>query len=191
MIGSPPGSVFSVLLPFGGIYQAPQRRRPGCLTLAEREEISRGLATGESSRSIGRRLGRPASTVSREVTKNKGPRRYHAVDADDRARRPQPCRLATTPVLRGYVAARLRDDWSPEQIAVGLRRRYPAGHRMRISHESIYKSVFTSSRGVLPKDLQKHLRTRWPIRRSVHNTVTGQWRSQIIGGPHIAAPQHR
>ena len=84
-MGSPPGSIFSILLPFGGIYQAAQQRRPGALTLAEREETSRGLAMGESFRSIGRRLGRPASTITRDVAKNRGPRRYRAVDADDRA----------------------------------------------------------------------------------------------------------
>lgn len=182
-VGSPPGSIFSILLPFGGFYQAPQRRRPGTLTLVEREEISRGLAAGESYRAIGRRLGRPASTISREVAKNKGPRRYRAIDADDRAwrraRRPQKCKLARNPVLRGYVAARLREDWSPEQIAGALRKRHPAGSGMRVSHETIYKSLFVQSRGVLAKELQKHLRSGRPIRRSVHNNVTGQWRSQI------------
>lgn len=182
-VGSPPGSIFSILLPFGGYYQAPQRRRAGTLTLAEREEISRGLAAGESFRAIGRRLGRPASTISREVAKNKGPRRYRAVDANDRAwrraRRPQKCKLARNPVLRGYVAARLREDWSPEQIAGSLRKRHPAGSGMRVSHETIYKSLFVQSRGVLAKELQKHLRSGRPIRRSVHNNVTGQWRSQI------------
>jgi len=182
-VGSPPGSIFSILLPFGGIYQPPQRRRPGCLTLAEREEISRGVAAGHSYREIGRRLGRAPSTISREVAKNKGRTRYRAVDADDRAwrraRRPQTCKLATNPVLRGYVAARLREDWSPEQIAGVLARRHAPGSRMRVSHETIYKSLFVQSRGVLAKGLQKHLRSGRPIRRSAHNTVKGQWRSQI------------
>jgi len=182
-VGAAPGSIFSILLPFGGYYQAPQRRRPGTLTLAEREEISRGLAAGESLRSIGRRLGRPASTISREIARNKGANRYRAIAADDRAwrraRRPQKCKLARNPVLRGYVAARLREDWSPEQIAGTLRKRHPAGSRMRVSHETIYKSLFIQSRGVLAKELQKHLRSGRAIRRSVHNNVTGQWRSQI------------
>src|SRR4029453_8861756 len=78
-VGSPPGSIFSILLPHGGIYKPPQRRRPGCLTLADREEISRGLAAGESFVGIGRRLGRATSTISREVAANKGRRRYRAV----------------------------------------------------------------------------------------------------------------
>jgi IS30 family transposase len=84
-VGSSPGSIFSVLLPFGGFYQAPKRRRPGALTFTEREEMSRGLAAGESYRAIGRRLGRSPSTIGREVAKNKGACRYRAVGADDRA----------------------------------------------------------------------------------------------------------
>ena len=182
-VGSPPGSIFSILSPYGGIYQAPQRRRSGSLVLAEREEISRGLARGESCRAIARRLGRPASTVSREVARNRGRRKYRAVDADDRAfrraRRPKPCLLARRPALREFVAAKLADDWSPEQISGWLARRHPAGSVMRISHETIYRSLFIQSRGVLAKELQKHLRSKRPIRRCVHSTVKGQWRSQI------------
>lgn len=182
-VGALPGSIFSIFLPFGGIYQAPQQRRPGTLSLAEREEISRGLARGDSYRAIGRALGRSASTITREVAKNKGARRYRAVDADDRAwrraRRPQTCLLARRPRLRDFVAAKLAEDWSPDQIAGYLAKHYRGEPEMRVSHETIYKSLFIQSRGVLAKDLQKHLRTRRPIRRSVHNTVTGQWRSQI------------
>jgi IS30 family transposase len=182
-VGSPPGSIFSILLPRGGIYQAPQRRRVGCLTLVDREEISRGLAAGESYRAIGRRLGRPASTISRVVAKNKGRRRYRAVDADDRAwrraRRPKRCLLAQRPELRDVVAEKLGLDWSPEQISGWLAKQHPVDPRMRVSHETIYKSLFIQSRGVLAKELQKRLRSKRPIRRSVHNTVKGQWRSQI------------
>jgi len=181
-LGSPPGSIYSILLPYGGFYQPAQRRRPGTLSVAEREEISRGLARGESFRAIARRLGRAPSTISREVTKNKGVRRYRAVDADDRAwrraRRPKPCKLVLHPALRDYVAARLWEDWSPEQIAATLRR-LPIECGSRVSAETIYKSLFIQSRGVLPKELQKHLRSGRPMRRNVHNSVTGQWRSQI------------
>ncbi len=182
-VGSPPGSVFSILLPLGGIYQPPQRRRPGCLTLSEREEISRGLAAGESYRVIGARLNRPASTVSREVARNRGRCGYRAIDAEDRAwrraRRPKTCVLERRPQLRAFVAAKLAEDWSPDQFAGHLAKLHPVGSVMRVSHETIYKSLFIQSRGVLAKELQRHLRTRRPIRRSVHNTVTGQWRSQI------------
>lgn len=182
-VGSPPGSIFSILLPFGGIYQAPQRRRAGTLTLAEREEISRGLARGESLRAISRLLGRPASTISREVAKNKGSRCYRAVDADDRAwrraRRPKPCLLADRPMLRQVVATKLEQDWSPQQISGWLAKQHPATSEMRVSHETIYKSLFIQSRGVLAKELQKHLRSKRPIRRGRANTTSGQWRSQI------------
>ncbi|MBA2756328.1 MAG: IS30 family transposase, partial [Chloroflexi bacterium] len=115
--------------------------------------------------------------------KNKGSRRYRAVDADDRAwrraRRPKLCLLAQRPQLQAFVSDRLAEDWSPDQIAGYLAKHHPAGSAMRVSHETIYKSLFIQSRGVLAKDLQKHLRSKRPIRRCVHNTVTGQWRSQI------------
>ncbi len=182
-IGAPAGSIFSIFLPFGGYYQAPQRRRTTALTLLDREEISRGLAAQESCRAIGRRLGRPASTITREIARNRGARHYRALDADDRtwrrARRPQPCHLALQPALRDYVAARLQDDWSPEQIAGILKKQYPEGSAMRVSHETIYKSLFVESRGVLARTLRKHLRSGRPMRTSVHNVVTGQWRSQV------------
>ena len=182
-VGSPPGSIFSILLPRGGIYLPAQKHRPGSLTLAEREEISRGISAGMSCRAIARMLNRSASTISREINRNKGRQAYRAIDADDRswrrARRPQRCTLAKNPVLRGYVAARLREDWSPEQIAGRLKITYSPTSRMQISHESIYKSLFIQSRGVLPKALQKRLRSHRPIRKARSNTTSGQWRSQI------------
>jgi IS30 family transposase len=142
-----------------------------------------GLAQGKSLRGIARCLKRSPSTISREIARNKGRCRYRAVDAEDRAwrraRRPKACLLARQPALRGYVAARLAEDWSPEQIAGVLRRQHPVGTGVRVSHETIYKSLFVQSRGVLAKELQKHLRSGRPTRRNVHNTVTGQWRSQI------------
>ena len=188
-VGHPPGSIFTVIRQTGGYVPLPKRRRSGTLTLQDREEISRGLARGDSLRQIARTLGRAASTVSREILRNKGRRRYRAVDADDRAwrraKRPKRCLLATNPVLRAYVAARLREDWSPQQIAGTLKKRHRAGSRMRVSHETIYKSLFVQSRGVLAKELQQHLRSQRPTRRNIHNTVTGQWRSQITGAVSI------
>lgn len=188
-VGSPAGSIFSILLPFGGIYQPPQRRRSTALTLTEREEISRGVAANESLRAIGRQLGRPASTISREIARNRGIAKYRATDADDRtwrrAKRPKPCLLAQRPALAAYVADRLREDWSPEQIAGTLRKHHPAGSAMRVSHETIYKTLFVESRGVLGRELRAHLRSGRPLRRSVHNTTTGQWRSQIKGAVSI------
>ena len=159
------------------------------MTLQNREEISRGLARGDSMRQIARTLGRPASTISREIRRNTGKGTYRAVDADDRtwrrAKRPKQCLLATNPVLRGYVADRLRDDWSPEQIAGTLKKRYRTESGMRISHETIYKSLFVQSRGVLEKDLQQHLRTQRPTRRNIHHSVSGQLRAQIAGAVSI------
>ncbi|ALE84063.1 IS30 family transposase [Pseudonocardia sp. HH130629-09] len=188
-IGRPPGSVFTVLKSTGGYVPPSRRRRPGTLTAAEREEISRGLAQYRSIRAIAAGLGRPASTVSREVARNKGRRAYRAVDAEDRAwrraQRPKTCLLARRPLLCGFVAARLGEDWSPEQIAGHLAKHYAPGSGMRVSHETIYKSLFVQTRGVLAKDLQKHLRSGRPIRRNVHNTTGGQWRSQIPGAVSI------
>lgn len=182
-IGHPPGSIFTVVKQTGGYVPPPRRRRPGALTLQEREEISRGLARGDSLRQLARQLGRAASTISREIARNYGKKRYRAVDADDRAwrraKRPKACLLATNRALREYVAAQLSEDWSPEQIAGTLKRSHAAGSGMRVSHETIYKSLFVQSRGVLAKELQQHLRSRRPTRRNIHNTVTGQWRSQI------------
>jgi IS30 family transposase len=183
VVGHPPGSIFTVVKQTGGYVPASRQRRAGSLTLADREEISRGLACGHSIRTIAHLLGRAPSTVSREISRNKGRRKYRAVDADDRAwrraRRPKACLLSKNPVLCRYVADRLAEDWSPEQIAGVLRKHYPVGTGVRVSHETIYKSLFVQSRGVLAKELQKHLRSGRPTRRNLHNTVTGQWRSQI------------
>jgi IS30 family transposase len=182
-IGHPPGSIFTIVKQTGGYVPPPRRRRPGALTLQEREEISRGLARGDSLRQLARQLGRAASTISREIARNYGKKRYRAVDADDRAwrraKRPKVCLLATNRALREYVAAQLSEDWSPEQIAGTLKRSHAAGSGMHVSHETIYRSLFMQSRGVLAKELQQHLRSRRPTRRNIHNTVTGQWRSQI------------
>lgn len=188
-VGSPAGSIFSILLPFGGIYQPPQRRRTTALSMVDREEISRGVAAHESYQSIGRRIGRPASTISREIARNRGVLRYRAVDADDRAwrraKRPKPCLLAQQSDLCLYVTDRLREHWSPEQIAGALRKLSPSGSAMRVSHETIYRSLYIESRGVLARELRAHLRSGRPMRRSVHNNVTGQWRSQIKGAVSI------
>jgi len=188
-VGHPPGSIFTIIRQTGGYVPRPRRRRPGTLTLQEREEVSRGLARGDSLRKIAHTLGRHASTVSREIARNKGRRRYRAVDAEDRAwrraKRPKQCLLAVDSLLREYVVARLSEDWSPEQIAGALRRYAPAGGGMRVSHETIYKSLFVQTRGVLAKELQQHLRSGRPTRRNIHNTVTGQWRSQISGAVSI------
>ncbi|MFJ1709964.1 IS30 family transposase [Kitasatospora sp. NPDC088346] len=182
-LGRPPGSIFTILKSNGGYVPPVRRRRDGGLTSAERESISRGPAQGDSMRTIARALGRAVSTVSREIARNKGTGHYRAVDAEDRAwdraRRPKPCLLAANEPLRALVAEKLAEDWSPQQIAGHLAKTQTAESGMRISHETIYKSLFMQARKVLAKELQKHLRSGRPTRRNIHNTVAGQWRSQI------------
>jgi IS30 family transposase len=154
--------VYQQLAIRGGI--APSGRiRAVVLKMAEREEISRGLVSGESVRSIARRLARAPSTVSREVTRHGGRAHYRANHADYEASlfalRPKPCRLALNGRLRKVVASKLALEWSPEQISGWLKIRYPGDENMQISHETIYKSLFIQARGVLKKELIKHLRT--------------------------------
>jgi hypothetical protein len=134
----PPGSIHGMLEATSGI-SPPQRRRRRCaLTPAEREEISRGLATGESLRAIAVRLGRSASTVCREVNRNGGRGRYRAAKAEEqalkRSRRPSKCLLAMNERLRGMVARKLREDWSLEQISGWLKRQYPDDTRRCACH---------------------------------------------------------
>lgn len=179
-----PGAVFHVVRARGGIPPAPRCRSERALTGGDREEISRGLARGVSFRQIGLWLGRPTSTVSREVARHGGRRWYRAAAADaeawDRALRPQLCRLAQHPVLRARVTEKLEADWSPQQIAGWLKRTYPKDPDMQVSHETIYLSLFVQSRGVLKQALIRHLRRRKTMRRSQHATTAGQTRGQII-----------
>jgi IS30 family transposase len=179
-----PGAVFHVVRARGGIPPAPRCRSPRALTVTEREEISRGLATGVSFRQIGVGLGRAASTVSREVSRHGGRRWYRAAVADadtwTRALRPQAWRLAQHPALRARVTEKLEADWSPQQIAGWLKRTYPKDRDMQVSHETIYRSLFVQSRGVLKQALIRHLRRRKTMRRSQHATTAGQPRGQII-----------
>jgi IS30 family transposase len=154
--------VYQQLAIRGGIAP-PGRIRAIVLKMAEREEISRGLGSGESVRSIARRLARSPSTVSREIVRHGGRARYRASHADYEASlsalRPKPCRLALNGALRKAVASKLALEWSPEQVSGWLKIRYPDDESMQISHETIYKSLFIQARGVLKKELIKHLRT--------------------------------
>ena len=155
----------------GGVPPPARQRSRLALTLPEREAISRGLASGTSVRQISRQLRRAPSTVSREVRRHGGRRRYRAATADAaawawaRGRRPKRCRLATYPALRDAVATKLAQKWSPQQIAGWLRQAYPDDPTMHVSHETIYLSLFVQSRGVLKKALQAQLRQRRTIRR--------------------------
>ncbi len=153
----------------GGVRPVPRKRSVRHLSLADREEISRGVARGESLRVIARRLGRAPSTVSREVARNDGRGRYRAHRADraawGRARRPQRCKLAINPVLRRVVQDQLAVRWSPQQISGWLRHTYPDVEEMQVSHETIYLSLFIQARGGLRRELAQHLRTRRINRR--------------------------
>jgi IS30 family transposase len=149
------------------------------LSLREREEISRGLAAGESRGSIARRLGRSPSTIAREVTRNGEARRYRACTADRaafaRARRPKVAKLAACPRLRAVVESKLEVRWSPQQISGWLVGEFPDDPEMRVSHETIYLSLFVQARGALRKELTRFLRSRHTTRRPRgHSVMNGQ-----------------
>jgi IS30 family transposase len=145
------------------------------LSLIEREEISRGLAGGESLRAIARRLGRSSSTISREVAANGGRRRYRACPADKaavrRQRRPKSSKLVSCDRLRTVVEAKLELRWSPAQISGWLVEEFPDEPEMRVSHETIYVSLFVQSRGALRKELTRYLRSGHTTRRPRGHTV--------------------
>jgi IS30 family transposase len=144
------------------------------LTLAEREEISRGVVAGLSLRTIASELGRAPSTISREIRRNGGRRHYRANKADeaawDRAHRPKTCKLAQNRSLARIVARKLQCRWSPRQIAGWLKRTYPDDENFQVSHETIYLTLFIQARGALKKELLKHLRRTRSLRRSRHHT---------------------
>jgi IS30 family transposase len=180
----PSSSVFNILAPTGGIRPSPRRRSRMALTLEEREEISRGLASNLSVRAIAAQLGRAPSTISRELHRNGGSAGYRAVKADqaalDRACRPKRCKLACNRPLSQTVAAKLRLQWSPQQIAGWLKCEHPEDESYQVSHETIYRSLFIQARGVLKKELQQHLRTQRAIRRSRHASQKRDGHGQIL-----------
>jgi IS30 family transposase len=201
-LGKRSPSVRAFVLQTGGVQRHPPHRAPQCLSMAEREEISRGVAAGVSCRQIAARLGRAPSTVSRELARNGGRGRYRAQAADaaafGRAQRPKPAKLA----LR----------WSPQQIAGWLPLAYPQDPVMRVSHETIYLSLFVQSRGALRRELQRYLRTgramRYPrgkrlpqgrgqLRDTLHisqrppeaadRAVPGHWEGDLVFGKRPSA----
>lgn len=168
-------SIYPLLARTGGIRPRERVRSRLALTLTEREEISRGLRGEMSLRSIARSLKRPASTISREVRRNGGTKGYRAASSDaaawDRAYRPKPCKLAGNIYLCRAISAKLTRKWSPQQIAGWLMREHPDEEDKRVSHETIYRSLFIQTRGVLKKELLAHLRATRSIRRSRHATL--------------------
>jgi IS30 family transposase len=173
-----------VLARHGGIAPPVRRRAPRTLTLAEREDISRGIASGSSIRAIAQRLSRSPSTVSREVVRHGGRAQYRAGAADQQtwelALRPKPCLLATNRKLQEIVAGKLMQDWSPKQTSGWLKQQYPDDESLRVSHETIYRSLFIQARGALKQELVRHLRSQRRIRRSRHSSVHGHSRGQIV-----------
>ena len=167
-------SIERIIREHGGIRPPERRRSPCALTLAEREEISRGIATGCSIRSIATSLGRAPSTISREIERNGGQHGYRSSQADkatwDRAHRPKTCKLVENRALARIVARKLQLEWSPEQIAGWLKHTYPDVEHYQVSHDTIYKSLFIQTRGALKKELLQHLRRTRMMRRSRHHT---------------------
>ena len=215
-LGRESSSVRTMIEDCGGVRPVPRRRHPRHLSIVEREEISRGIATGESLRQIARRLGRAPSTVCREVARNGGRSRYRAQRADRaawrRARRPKVSKLALNSKLRVVVEEKLAQWWSPEQIAGWLTDAYPDDEEMRVSHETIYLSLFVQGKGALRRELTQCLRTRRAIRRPAtkraptgkgqivdpvmiserpaevaDRAVPGHWEGDLLMGKHMTA----
>jgi IS30 family transposase len=166
----PASSIYIAAASCGGIAPRAKRRAAGAVSLAEREEISRGIAAGLSMREMARNLGRSASTVSREIGRKGGLQKYRAQAADAatwaRASRPKPCKLGELPKLRQEVARKLRQRWAPQQICRWLKKEHPDDPRMNVSHETIYQTLFVQARGVFRKELTQHLRRSGYIRRA-------------------------
>jgi IS30 family transposase len=189
-----PSGVWGTIQRTGGIPPTPPKRAVRALTLLEREIIERGLTAGVSLQSLGRTLGRYASTISRELQRNGGrtaqDRAYCAQTADARAeraaRRPKPSVLATHPRLCRLVARKLAADWSPAQIAGWLKRRFPQNPTMQVSHETIYRSLYVQTRGVLRRELAAHLRGGQAVRHRQGRAGSGG-RAQIVGAVSISA----
>src|SRR5271156_1820711 len=183
-LGKEHSSIRCLVSRHGGFVPAVRRRSLRALTLAEREDISRGLASGSSIRDIAKDLRRAASTVSREVARHGGRPLYRANEADQQAwesaLRPKACLLAIHVKLRKIVASKLILDWSPEQISGWLKIQYPEDESLRVSHETIYRSLFIQARGVLKKELLGHLRSKRRIRRSQHSHIFRDRRGQIV-----------
>ena len=170
---------------FGGIRPLARQRSSLALTLSEREEISRGVVIGLSLRMIARQLDRAPSTISREISRNGGQKRYRANQSDKaawaRAHRPKPCKLARNLQLSRIIAGKLQCHWSPEQIAGWLKKAHAGNERLQVSHETIYRSLFIQARGALRKELVQYLRTKRIIRRPKKASLKGQGLGQITG----------
>lgn len=183
-------SIERILAESGGIRPAQRRRSRLALTLAEREEISRAVAAGQSIYSIAASLGRAPSTIYREIKRNGDQEGYRANQADqaawDRAHRPKTCKLAENRTLAHIVAGKLQMQWSPEQIAGWLKHTYPDDESYQVSHETIYRSLYIQARGALKKELVQHLRRTRVMRRSRHHMQETDNRGRIVDAVSIS-----
>src|SRR5215813_7654036 len=183
-LGRGGSAVRRVLEASGGIAPTIRRRSSRVLSFVEREEISRGIAAGQSVRAIAKGLTRAPSTVSQEVRRHGGRGRYRAAEADlaawDWARRPKLCLLSKNLELQRLVAGKLKEDWAPQQIAGWRKTEYPENPELWVSHETIYRSLFVQARGALQRELIGHLRSKRGIRRSRHATARGEGRGEIV-----------
>lgn len=183
-----PGSVYGVLKLHGGITPRPPAASKNQLQLTERETISRGLASGQSIRSIALELNRSPSTISREVNRNGGPKCYRALKAESRSelqrKRPKKHKLERKSLKR-LVINMLKKDWSPQQIAGWLQKKYPRDERMRISHETIYRALFIQSKGLLKRELLDQLRSKRTMRHARNHSNKGrEW--HVVDGVSIS-----
>lgn len=189
-IGRSVPAVTYLIIRHGGIAPAGRRRAERVLSLAEREEISRALAAGDSMRSIASHLARAPSTISREIGRHGGRATYRATAADsaawDLARRPKECRLAGDSRLCALVTEKLTRDWSPEQISRWLVKTYPDDPTRHISHETIYRTLYVQARGALKEELIAHLRRSKGVRRNRKAKRRGLGRGQIVGAVSIS-----
>lgn len=177
------GSIHGVVALRGGISPPALKRSRLALSMSERESISRGLAAGCSLSEIASELGRAPSTISREVQRNGGVAKYRAARADERAwrsaKRPKVNKLANNAKLKALVAEKLQSDWSPQQIA-GWLKATGRPKSMQVSHETIYRSLYLQTRGVLGRELLDRLRSGRRFRRGKTSSTAGQTRGQIV-----------
>jgi IS30 family transposase len=189
-VGRHTSVVHELVVATGGVRPRARTRAADRLSVAEREDIAAGVAAGLSIRAIASSLGRAPSTVSRELGRNGGRQSYRPSRAEqaawDRARRPKPCKLALDPVLREHVAEGLRLKWSPEQITGWLKVEFPDDPELRVSHETIYLSLFVQSKGLLRKELSKELRSGRGVRRAGRISVHGHGQGKIVDALHIS-----
>ena len=186
-VGCSTRSIQRFLALSGGLKRRVKARSPLRLSLADREELSRGLVAGDSLRAIATRLRRAPSTISREVAWSGTRSRYRAWRADSeatrRGRRPKPAKLGVDARLCREVERGLRARWSPQQIAARLICDYPDDLSMRVSHETIYRTLFVQARGALRKELTACLRTGRTQRRPhmrIERSGAGRLQNMIL-----------